>query len=144
MGRPVSFLPSAAGAALASVLLTVIFTVYIPLGAIVCGPFTGLRPDVLTGAAYFERPRTTVLSIQRDGVYVVGGRAVPDEQLVTQLQDARARAPDVPLELQADRKLPTDRVLHALAAARSAGYSEVYLFGHEHSLLDVSPNFRSK
>jgi len=122
------------------VLLAVLCALYvIPYGVIGCtlgGPHLQ-TPDIHSGAAFFEKPDTVVISIQANGVHSIGSVRVPLDQLQSMLGEIHLRTPDRPLEIQADQRVPTTTVLHALAIARDAGFSECYVFGHEHSLLEI-------
>ena len=137
MDRRIAFLPGSVAAALTSAALTLLFALYMPSGAII-DPFIGHAPDVTQGKPFFGKPRTTVVSIHRDGMHRVGTTAVPLAALPDQLRKAHAAEPTLPLEIEADRRLPTAAVFRVLAAAQQAGYTEAYVFGHEHSLLEIA------
>jgi len=134
----VAFLPAPVAAAIASTLLAVLFAMFLaPFGAIVCGPLAVISPDVGTGKPVFEKPTTTLLSIKADGSCFVDSYLVPRHELTAHLRAAREAAPSRALEINADRRLRSDDVTRVLAAARDAGYTEAYVFGHTHSLLEV-------
>jgi hypothetical protein len=132
------FLPGSVAAALASVALTVMWALYLPLINIGCTFPARYTPDVLQGEAFFEKPPTVRLAINRDGTYSIGSAMVRVTQLGEELRRARAGEPALPLEIDADGRLPTSKIVRALAAAQHAGYTEAYVFGHQHSLIEVA------
>ena len=91
-----------------------------------------------SGEPYFEKGDVLLVSIDTNGAVLVGPTVVPAYELATFLARSRAEAPALPLEIRADRRVPTGSVLNVLRAAREAGYSRVYVFGQAQSLLEAA------
>lgn len=139
MLRPISFLPSSTSAGASSVILVILFSLYvIPFGTIVCGGISLSPADIQAGSSFFEKPGTIPVSIKADGTFFIGPSIVPAGQLVSVLRDVRRTLPNLALEIRGDRRASSTDVFRALAAARDAGYSEAYVFGNEHSILELS------
>lgn len=138
-----SFLPGPVAAAAASVVLAVLCGLYVlPLSVIVCfpgGPYPD-TPDIRTGTAFFEKPAMVQVSIARDGaMYVAGQRVRTVVDVTPVLRELRKAHPDVSIEIRADRRIATSDVFRVLQAMRDAGFTEAYVFGHAHSMIDLNP-----
>ena len=138
MQQRIVFLPGPVAAALASAALTVLCALYLPFTTMGCSPFARNTPDVRQGEAFFEKPPTMRLAINRDRTYMVGSSVVRASQLDEELRRARAGNPGLTLEIEADGGLPTSAIVRALAVAQTAGYTEAYVFGHQHSLIELA------
>lgn len=132
--RRIAFLPDAAAAAFASALLAVLFAMYMPYTAMACGPFVRSKPDVREGQLFFDKPEMITIRISHDGQYGAGDRVVPPRDLPARIRELRAARPDLPLEIEADRRVPASSVFLAFAAARDAGYTEAWIFGYRRAL----------
>jgi hypothetical protein len=84
MDRRIAFLPGSVAAALASVAVTLLFALYLPLNALICPPFARNAPDVLQGQAFFDKPSTTLVAIN---IHADG--RLPDSMIFRALAAAR-------------------------------------------------------
>jgi biopolymer transport protein ExbD len=134
---------SAFSAALAAVVVTLLFALYLPYTAIVC-VFRGLpaTPEIRAGEVYWEKPDTLVVSVQRDGSVFLGPNVVRLRVLTSELSRAHMLWPDRPLELRVDGRVTLGELEPVLSAAREAGYSAFYVFGRDRSILQLTPTDR--
>ena len=124
---------------MASALLVVLFVFYvIPTGINNCYPHQLRIPVVQAEQAFYGKPPTTLLSIAADGSCFIGTALIPRRDLTAHLRSARESEPSLPLEIAGDGRLSSGAVVDVLRAARDAGYTEAYVFGRPHSLLDIA------
>src|SRR5687767_5135746 len=80
------YLSGGVAAAMASVLLVVLFAFYLaPFGVIVCGGIPVNPPEIRAGEAHFDRPVAITVTVRKDHVVYVGPNVVPAEALRTEL-----------------------------------------------------------
>jgi biopolymer transport protein ExbD len=135
----VSYLSGGVAAAMASVLLVVLFAFYLaPFGVIVCGGIPVNPPEIRAGEAHFDRPVAIIVTVKRDRAVYVGPNVVPADGLRAELERVRATFPGCPLELRADRKITMAQLTPVLRAMRDAGYSQFSVFGRPSSVLELA------
>ena len=71
------------------------------------------------------KPDLIALSVTADGSYYWNGEAMPGAALAPQLKIEAHRKPQPELALDADRKVPYQRIATVLAAAREAGLTKI-------------------
>lgn len=131
---------SAFSAALAAVVITLFFALYLPYTAIVCGfePPAAV-PEIRAGEVHWEKPDTFVVSLQADGDVFLGPNRVPMRILTRELVKARTLWPSRPLELRVDGRVTLGELAPVLSSAREAGYSAFYVFSREQSIVQLTP-----
>jgi biopolymer transport protein TolR len=105
-------------------VLLILFMVVTPMlshDATVALPATD-RPASLP-----KTPHQLNLALTAQGALLLDHLAVPPGRLAASLRTAHAAAPDRPLVLQADRRLPYRAVKAALQSARDAGFARAGL-----------------
>jgi biopolymer transport protein ExbD len=120
-----SFLPGPFAAAAASVLLVVLFGVYVmPSQVISC----------LMGVPVNLPVEAEKLTIDRDGFFLAGSAVIAPGDLSAHLRAKREAEPWRPLEIQADDQVAEATIRDVLLAARKAGYTEAFISGRRYAL----------
>jgi biopolymer transport protein ExbD len=120
-----SFLPVPFAAAAASVLLVVLFGVYVMPSLVI---------SCLMGVAVNLPVADATLRIDRDGGFYDGSTVIAAGDLSAHLRGKREAEPWRPLEIQADDGVAKDTISDVLRAAREAGYGEALISGRRYAL----------
>jgi biopolymer transport protein ExbD len=133
-------LSSAFSAALAAVVITLLFALYLPCLAIICEFSAPVDPpDVGAGDLYWQKPDSFVVSVHKEGNVFFGTTIVPVRSVTNEFRRAHALWPDRALELRVDRRVTLGELEPVLSAARESGYATFYVFGREKSVLQLTP-----
>jgi biopolymer transport protein ExbD len=135
--------PSLSGgiaAALASVVLVVLFSMYlVPFGAIVCGAGVPVNtPAITAGEEYFDKPDTIILTVRADRSVYLGPNAIRPAELEAHLRALRLKYPERGLELRAAGTSTLGELAPILGAMRRAGYPRFWVFGNRSSILELT------
>jgi hypothetical protein len=123
--RVLSFLPVSLAAAGASVLLVVLFGVYV-MPSLVISCLLGVPVNLPVADA--------TLRMDRDGVFYDGSTVIAAGELSAHLRAKREAEPWRPLEIQAEDGVAEDTMSDFLRAARKAGYAEAFVSGRRYAL----------
>jgi biopolymer transport protein ExbD len=120
-----SFLPGPFAAAAASVLLVVLFGVYVvPYQVISC----------LMGVPVNLPVEAETLTIDRDGFFLADSAVIAPGDLSAHLRAKREAEPWRPLKIQADDRVAEATIRDVLLAARKAGYTEAFISSRRYAL----------
>ena len=123
--RVFSFLPVPLAAAAASVLLVVLFGVYV-MPSLVISCLMGVPVNLPVAAA--------TLTIDSDGVFHDDSTVIAPGDIAAHLRAKREAEPWRPLEIQADDQVAEATIRDVLHAARQAGYTEAFVSNRRYAL----------
>ena len=66
-----------------------------------------------------------IVAVLQDGRTVIGGKVMGDEELRTTFREARSRAPETTVIIQADAGVPHGRVVGVMELAKAEGLSQL-------------------
>lgn len=139
--KPGGRLPLVSGgvaAGLASVMLVILFGVYVlPFGTSHGSGVPVDSPTIRAGEAYFDKPPSIIVTLRSDHSIYVGPNVVRRGELQSHLKSMRANHPDHMVELRAFKSATLGELAPLLSAMHGAGYSHFWVFGKRSSVLEL-------
>jgi len=72
-----------------------------------------------------NKPAQVTVSVQADGTFLWGEQPVSDEVLRAKIAEAAQQSPQPELHLNADRKVPYEKVAEVMSAAQAGGLTKI-------------------
>ena len=135
-----TLLTGGVAAACASVVLLVLFGIYIlPFGTSPFGSQVPAEmPAITAGEEYFDRPETIIVTLRADKVVYVGANAVRRTDLESHLRTMHLKYPERMVELRAFKRATLGDLAPVLGAMRGSGYSRFWVFGRPSAVLELA------
>jgi biopolymer transport protein ExbD len=91
------------------------------------GGQSGVKVDLPKGGAkeIASTQSDLVIAVLQDGRIVIGGKVMSDDELKATLHEAKVRAPETAVIIQADAGVPHGRVVAVMELAKAEGLSQL-------------------